>query len=278
MIVLINLIAFPLALRCGIKLNLIVACVFCQLAIPAVALSQESKFPLREEYSDIPVVSHDELYQQLGKVLVVDVRSKIEFDTLRIVNAINVSVTNKGFISQLKSIRNEDTRPIIFYCNGITCAKSYKACRVARENSIADVFTFDLGIFGWTEQHPDAAVLLGENPVPLGKLISKDKLNSHMLSPEEFEDKITNRSLVLDIREPFQRNIRILEKYTRSTPMDKISYAMEVSKRDGRPLFIYDAVGKQVRWLQYTLEKNSVPEYYFMKGGVKAYLKESSSS
>ncbi len=233
-------------------------------------VAQETEFPLRNQYSDVPFISHDELYEQLDKVLVVDVRSNFEFDTLRIVNAINIPVTTKGFISQLKALRSQDNRPIIFYCNG-TCAKSYKACRIALENSIPDVFTFDLGIFGWTREHADAAVLLGENPVPLEKLISKDKLNAHFLSPEEFEDKITNDSLVLDIREPFQRNVRILKQVSRTTPMDRIGYAIEKSKRENRPLLIYDAVGKQVRWLQYTLEKNFVAEYYFMKGGVKAY-------
>lgn len=39
-----------------------------------------------------------------------------------------------------------------------------------------------------------------------------------------------------------------------------------------KKLLIYDAVGKQVRWLQYLLEKNNVTGYYFMKGGIKSYL------
>ena len=81
-----------------------------------------------------------------------------------------------------------------------------------------------------------------------------------------------DRSLVLDIREPFQRQSRILKDVTRSTPLDRIDYALEVAARDNKALFIYDAVGRQVRWLQYTLEDKNLSEYYFLKGGVKAYV------
>ncbi len=251
--------------------NLLLLVIGTLLIASSTGRAQETVFPLRVTYPDVPVISHEELYKQLDDVLVVDVRSNFEFDTLRIANAINIPVTTKGFVSQLKSLRNQDDRPIIFYCNGITCAKSYKACRIALENSVSNVFTFDLGIFGWTREHADAAVLLGENPVPIDKLISKDKLNAHLLSPKDFVGRITKETLVLDIREPFQRNIKILKKVSRAIPMDRIGYALEKSKRENRPLLIYDAVGKQVRWVQYTLEKNHVPEYYFMKGGVKAY-------
>ncbi len=38
-------------------------------------------------------------------------------------------------------------------------------------------------------------------------------------------------------------------------------------------LFFYDAKGKQVKWLQYTLEAQGLKNYYFMKGGAAAYYK-----
>ena len=36
-------------------------------------------------------------------------------------------------------------------------------------------------------------------------------------------------------------------------------------------IFIYDEVGKQVRWLQYALEKANVKNYYFMHNGARGY-------
>ena len=43
-------------------------------------------------------------------------------------------------------------------------------------------------------------------------------------------------------------------------------------KNENRPLYIYDAVGKQVRWLQYYLEAEKISNYYFMKGGANAFF------
>ncbi|MDX1803386.1 MAG: glycerol-3-phosphate 1-O-acyltransferase, partial [Alcanivorax sp.] len=39
-------------------------------------------------------------------------------------------------------------------------------------------------------------------------------------------------------------------------------------------LLIYDAVGKQVRWLQYMLEAEGVKDYYFMQGGAKSFYEK----
>jgi len=39
-------------------------------------------------------------------------------------------------------------------------------------------------------------------------------------------------------------------------------------------LMIYDAAGKQVRWLQYYLEDKGLKSYYFMAGGINAYYNE----
>ena len=43
------------------------------------------------------------------------------------------------------------------------------------------------------------------------------------------------------------------------------------AKRKNKMIFIYDEVGKQVRWLQYALEKANVKNYYFMHNGARGY-------
>ena len=45
----------------------------------------------------------------------------------------------------------------------------------------------------------------------------------------------------------------------------------ERARKRGKTLLIYDEVGKQVRWLQYTLERYGIEQYYFMQGGAKGY-------
>ncbi len=256
------------------KIIIIILC----LSLNAAAFSQETQFPLRAQYPDVPVVERATLYDHYtnDSAIIVDVRSGYEFNVLRIKNAQHISVTNQGFIPSLKKLRQESSLPIIFYCNGITCAKSYKASKKALEGGISNVFTFDLGIFGWTKAYPDAAELLGESPVPQDKLIRKADLEARMLPPAEFEAKLKRTSskemLVLDLREPFQRKDKILETYTRAITTSRIDAALKLAKVNNKTLFIYDAVGKQVRWVQYAIEKSGYNDYYFMKGGVKAYM------
>ena len=249
--------------------------VYISLFLNGFLWAGETQFPLRKKYKDVPTISHEALYQKLGRVLVIDVRSAYEYETLRINGAINVSVSNKGFILELKKIREKDARPIVFYCNGITCSKSYKAVIKAQKHKIANITAFDLGIIGWAKAHPDAATLLEETPVILSKLISKAKFLAHMISPDEFVKKIDDNAMVLDIREPVQRDIVILDDIVRVTPSDRIGRVLQRAKTRKKTLLIFDAVGKQVRWLQYRLEKEHVENYYFMKGGVKGFVKKS---
>ena len=55
--------------------------------------------------------------------------------------------------------------------------------------------------------------------------------------------------------------------------MDKVYRYIRKAKEKGKTLFIYDEVGKQVRWLQYALEKEGIKNYYFMDKGATGYYK-----
>ncbi len=85
-------------------------------------------------------------------------------------------------------------------------------------------------------------------------------------------NKLTDDSLIFDIREHFQRDKFILNKTSISSPVNNFHRNIPLLKRKKTTVFIYDAVGKQVRWLQYLLEKNNIENYYFMQGGVKGYI------
>jgi hypothetical protein len=39
-----------------------------------------------------------------------------------------------------------------------------------------------------------------------------------------------------------------------------------------KTLLIYDAVGKQVMWLQYYLVRHGAKDYFFMQGGENGYV------
>ena len=40
-----------------------------------------------------------------------------------------------------------------------------------------------------------------------------------------------------------------------------------------KKLYVYDKVGKQIRWFQYYLESKGVKNYFFMEGGSEAFFK-----
>ncbi len=232
-------------------------------------------FPHRSLFPKVKPIELEKLYNQRAEVLIFDVRSSYEYETLHIKGAQHLALNDHDFVSTLQLLRKKDNRPIVFYCNGHTCKKSYKATQKAMRGRIEDVYAYDAGIFEWTKTHPDEAVLLGKSPVDPARLISKEKLNAHMLEPNEFGSRVGKKAITLDIRENMQKDgLSLFPTRQRSVPLDngKLKNYIDKAKRDGKTLLFYDAVGKQVRWLQYYLEEQGVTDYFFMKGGAKAFL------
>ncbi|RMG59785.1 MAG: rhodanese-like domain-containing protein [Gammaproteobacteria bacterium] len=242
--------------------------------------SAEDEFPNRAVYPDVPVIETEDLYRNLDKHVVVDVRSRYEYDTLHIRGAGNIPLNSSDFIEQVRTLASSHPgKTIAFYCNGKTCRKSYKAARRARKYHIDNVVAYDAGIFDWARAHPDQAVLLGQSPVPAGRLISTADFKKHLLDPDAFLEKAREPgAIVLDIRDIRQREgISLLPPGREErVPLDneKLRKYVEQAQAEGRPLLIYDAVGKQVRWLQYFLEQAGLNNYWFMKGGIRSYLAE----
>lgn len=235
-------------------------------------------FPGRAKYKDVPYIELHELFAKKNDVVIVDVRSQYEFDTLRIKSAINMPVANKTFESQIVDLRQSTEKPIVFYCNGHRCLKSYQAVKKAQQAGVIDTVAFDGGIFDWTVAYPNDAVLLGQSPVNPGKLIGSKSYESRLLNPDLFSESVVrnrNQVIVLDVRDKFQRSgigfYPGLEKWASLDDKQKLNRYINLAKKQNKTLFIYDEVGSQVRWLQYALEKAGVKKYFFMEKGARAY-------
>ena len=112
------------------------------------AMADEA-FPGRDVYPDIPVISTEDLYQRFEQSIIVDARTPYEYETLRIKGAINIplKLNNEKFIGKIQELRAASDKPIIFYCNGHSCMKSYKATRKAILYARADnVFAYDVDV------------------------------------------------------------------------------------------------------------------------------------
>ncbi|MFO7593937.1 MAG: rhodanese-like domain-containing protein [Pseudomonadota bacterium] len=246
------------------------------LLLISTTVKSDEEFPVRSLYPKVSPIELEELYNRLDEVVVFDVRSSYEYETLHIKGSKHLALNDREFEEKLKQLRADTDKPFVFYCNGHTCKKSYKATQKAMRERIANVIVFDAGIFDWTKAYPDEAVLLGQTPVNPSDLLDKEKLAAHMLEPEAFGRLVHQNSIVLDIRDNLQKAaISLFPMKQHSVPLDNNSLKTYVdqAKQENKTLLIYDAVGKQVRWLQYYLEAQGISSYYFMKGGAKAFLK-----
>lgn len=247
------------------------------LLTAAVSASASSDFPLRDKYPQVKPISIEALHDQYDDFIIVDVRSKMEFDVIHIASARHVQVTKSDFLEKLDKIRERNnSTPIAFYCNGHTCAKSYKAAAKAIAAGFDYIYCFDAGIFEWVDTYPERGSLLGQTPADKSKLISKADLKVKMIPFDQFRAKGAEAdTLVIDTRDPFQRaraadlpqNKIVDIKGIRNIPMDRMLALLQDRKLNDKHLLIFDAVGKQVRWLQYHLEENGYTRYNFLEKG-----------
>lgn len=244
--------------------------------------AEEEGFPGRQldKYKMVSVIELEDLYRRLSDFTVVDARSGFEFDTLRIKGAVNIPVASESFESAVRDLRSQTGKPIAFYCNGHTCMKSYQAAKRAMAAGVNEVYAYDAGIFDWVNAHPDEGELLGKSPVDLAHLIPKKAFKAHLLDADTFSDKATAAApksrLILDIRDTTQRAgvgfYPGLERWASLEKMAKLRGYLKKAKTQKRTLYIYDAVGKQVRWLQYEMQAMGLKDYWFMEKGANGYF------
>ncbi|MDH5517503.1 MAG: rhodanese-like domain-containing protein [Gammaproteobacteria bacterium] len=237
------------------------------------------EFPGRQQFPDVKIYSKADLNNNFNSVQIVDTRSAYEFETIHINHAVNIPVSSKDFVKKLRELRKSTNKPIVFYCNGRSCFKSYKASKTAMENNINNVYAYDAGMFEWATSYPDKASLLGHSPLNPKDILNKNTLKAHMLSPKKFSEMIytmADKARVLDIRDLTQRSNGIgyfvgIEYWISLNNKNKVLEFIRKAARENKTLFIYDGVGKQVRWLQYSLEKANIKNYFFMDKGADGF-------
>ncbi len=240
------------------------------LTVIAVAMAAEEGFPLREKHPNVKCLTTEALSREYQTEIIVDVRSKIEYDVIHINKAVHLPVTTALFTKELATVRDkEGSTPIAFYCNGHTCEKSYEAADQAMQAGFKNVYAYDAGIYDWVKAHPDKGTLMGKTPVPLDKLISHDMLAKRKIGYDEFKKRAQKPGVVLvDIREPFQRQVIPDLSGLRNIPSDRFAELLKGGEFKDKELLILDAVGKQVEWVQYYLEMYGYSNYSFLDKGV----------
>lgn len=235
---------------------------------------ETESYPHRERFPDVAVYSTDELRRRYDDSLIVDVRSQFEYDVVHIAKAVNIPLSEDQFLARLEALRAKNgTTTIVFYCNGHSCAKSYEAVREARNNGFGEVVAYDSGIFDWMREQHVRTTLLGVTPAPVNKMVSEDYFQGRLVAYEQFEKKAREaNTLVVDVRDDRQRT-SALPLPSVDVPLDDFVRRLDGEEFRDKQLLIVDAVGKQVRWLQYVLENKGHKNYFFLRDGVEAIKK-----
>lgn len=233
-------------------------------------------FPLRPYYPEVPYITTADLLKTYDQTLILDIRSSFEYDVAKINKAILLPLTDPEFAAKLEKLRaKDDPTPMIFYCNGHSCAKSYQATQLALSLGFAHVYVYDGGIFDWISAAPDKATLMGETPARAGRIISTDAFQERLFDFDGFAKAAeTPNTIVIDIRDPFQRAVMPRIDGVRNIPLDPLLDLVVSRIWTEKRLLFFDAVGKQVCWLQYFLDSYGYFDYGFLKGGVRAIVED----
>ncbi len=250
------------------------------LLLAILTPASASNFPHRKDFPSVLPIESEQLIQEYesNNVIIVDVRSKIEYDVIHPKGAIHIPVSNVNFVKNVdKLIKENPGKKIAFYCNGITCLKSYKATKKALDAGLDNCFAYDAGIPAWASLFPENTLLLGKEIVdPEKQIIPKTEFKKKCASFDDFKTQLANSGgIAIDVRDHIQRTKKLtgLEK-AKPIPLDKfIPNFVERKVNQDKHLFIFDQVGKQVRWLEYYLVENGYQNYTFLKGGATDVLK-----
>lgn len=243
-------------------------------------VAQAADFPLRAKYAVFGVkpITTQELSAHINQYVIVDARSDYEYKTLHIKGATSIPVASQDFIQRVRALAKKTKKTLVFYCNGVTCSKSYDATAQAIQGGVTNVLVYDAGVFAWATAHPDDAVLFGKPLKSAKKLISKADFDAHCLAPNEFFKRVDadKQAIIIDIRDADQRaGVSLFQMRDHHVPLDndRLKAWVDKAKAGKHAMYFVDATGKQVEWLQYFLKDQGVKDYWFMKGGVRAFYK-----
>jgi len=120
------------------------------------------------------------------EAVLVDTRSQKEFDNERIRGALLASYVEKSLketnydatkddFSALANLKLDKAKPVVFFCNGPECWKSYKASRAAVLGGYTQVYWFRGGMPEWREKRMPVD---GNNGAAVAKLVASAKSTS----------------------------------------------------------------------------------------------------
>ena len=90
-----------------------------------------------------------ELISTTPDVVIIDNRTKADFDSGHIEGAVNIVDTSLTADSAFAGVVKSKATPLLFYCNGVKCGRAAKATAKAVGWGYSHVYYYALGIPDW---------------------------------------------------------------------------------------------------------------------------------
>lgn len=249
--------------------------------------TSDKLYPNRKFYPQLSYISTKEMVNAVkaGKYNIIDARPALGYQTLHIKEADNFSANDKQFSEKITTLINKNNKPIVFYCGGLACLKSYKASVKAikelQDKEIKrDVFTYDSGISAFAHASPDWVLKNGKEISPENPLLDMAKIKKHAKNAEDFTNSINideyNQYIILDVREKQQSMLRKLfmfkreKKITVYEPEKLIKFLNKVKSSD-QTLMVYGSVEKQIESIYPLITTSGIKKWFYLEGGEVAY-------
>jgi len=247
----------------------------------------DKQYPNRQYYPQLSYITTKQMINAVNadKYNVIDARPVLAFDTLHVKEAANIEPGDKQFKEKLMNIIKKNDKPVVFYCGGLACLKSYKASakaiKILNAQSIKrDVLTYDSGISAFAHASPEWVLKNGKEISADNPLLDLKKLKKHAKNSEEFVNMVNNdknkQYVILDIRESSQKLLHKLfmfkneKKITLLKPEKMIVFLNKI-KGSGQTLMIYGSVEKQIETLYPLIKTSGNKKWFYLEGGEKAY-------
>lgn len=111
------------------------------LIIPFLGFSQKN----------ISVNESMQMIQDVKNLQIVDVRTKVEFDSAYIQKAVNIDYKNPNFSENILAI--DKTQPVLVYCR--SGKRSYNAMNIMIQLGFSEVYNMQGGILAFKKEFPN---------------------------------------------------------------------------------------------------------------------------
>jgi rhodanese-related sulfurtransferase len=218
----------------------------------------------------LPTINTQDLKKKIDskeKFLLIDVRTKEEFNTGHIAGAVNIPVAEiDNVIGKLSLVRD---REIITMCDGKGCNRSDQATERLIGLGFANVTSYHDGITAWQLAGYDVTTEQSLDPTEFIDVFKDFKTNE--ISVAEAEAKIQAGALVIDVQESSNYPLAHLPSaiYVNLTTTGPRAKDGSISKK--REIIIYSEDGTRSKIATEAFLRNGYTTVYSLSGGIAAW-------